>query len=191
MKILIDPGHGITTPGKQSPDRSFREWAFNRLLAGEIVKQAQSEGLDCELLFDSEADLPLRERIRLVNSYPCGCLVVSVHVNAAGSGSEWHGARGFCAYVGTKAGRTSRRLAAMLVREAATAGLCGNRAVPPEGYWTANFAICNRTNCPTVLTENLFMDNRTDLALLKDPATLETLAKIHINALKSSEYLAK
>ena len=184
MKILIDPGHGITTPGKQSPDGSLREWALNRTLAAEIVRLAKGAELDCSLLFDSEADLPLSERIRLVNGHPAGStILVSVHANAAGNGAQWHGARGFCAFAGTRSGATSRRLAALLVKEAAEAGLAGNRAVPPEGYWTANFAMCNRTNCPAVLTENLFMDNREDLAMLKNPATITLLAQIHLRAL--------
>ena len=28
MRILIDNGHGIETPGKRSPDGSFREYAW-------------------------------------------------------------------------------------------------------------------------------------------------------------------
>ena len=28
MKILIDNGHGVETPGKRSPDGRFREYAY-------------------------------------------------------------------------------------------------------------------------------------------------------------------
>lgn len=37
MKILIDNGHGVDTPGKRSPDGKFREYAWNRLIASRIV----------------------------------------------------------------------------------------------------------------------------------------------------------
>ena len=37
MKILIDNGHGMDTPGKRSPDEKLREYAWNRLIAGRIV----------------------------------------------------------------------------------------------------------------------------------------------------------
>lgn len=30
MKILIDNGHGENTPGKRSPDGTFREYAYTR-----------------------------------------------------------------------------------------------------------------------------------------------------------------
>ncbi|MCQ2117987.1 MAG: N-acetylmuramoyl-L-alanine amidase, partial [Bacteroidales bacterium] len=37
MKILIDNGHGLETPGKRSPDGSFREFAYTREIAARIV----------------------------------------------------------------------------------------------------------------------------------------------------------
>ncbi len=37
MKILIDNGHGIFTPGKRSPDGRFREGIFTREIARRIV----------------------------------------------------------------------------------------------------------------------------------------------------------
>lgn len=38
MKILIDNGHGVETPGKRSPDGRFREYQDNRLLGRAIVE---------------------------------------------------------------------------------------------------------------------------------------------------------
>ena len=37
MKILIDNGHGVDTPGKRSPDGKLREYAWNRLIAGRNI----------------------------------------------------------------------------------------------------------------------------------------------------------
>ena len=37
MKILIDNGHGIDTPGKRSPDGVLREYAWNRQISGRVV----------------------------------------------------------------------------------------------------------------------------------------------------------
>ena len=37
MKILIDAGHGIDTPGKRSPDGSFREYLWNREIADLLI----------------------------------------------------------------------------------------------------------------------------------------------------------
>lgn len=39
MKILLDNGHGQDTPGKRSPDGFFREYAYTRFLASQILEQ--------------------------------------------------------------------------------------------------------------------------------------------------------
>ena len=41
MKILIDNGHGIFTPGKRSPDGQFREAIYTRQIARRIVSDLQ------------------------------------------------------------------------------------------------------------------------------------------------------
>ena len=38
MKILIDNGHGVNTPGKCSPDGVFREYKYTREIAAAVVK---------------------------------------------------------------------------------------------------------------------------------------------------------
>ena len=54
IKILIDPGHGINTPGKRSPDGRFREYAYNRLIAKAIVQHLRYRGFDAQLLVTEE-----------------------------------------------------------------------------------------------------------------------------------------
>lgn len=49
MKILIDNGHGIDTPGKRSLDGVLREYVWNRLIASRIVDRFLSLGLDAKL----------------------------------------------------------------------------------------------------------------------------------------------
>lgn len=45
MKILIDNGHGINTPGKCSPDGVFREYKYTRKIAAAVVKHLGYRGL--------------------------------------------------------------------------------------------------------------------------------------------------
>ena len=102
MKILIDNGHGSNTPGKCSPDKSLREFAYAREIAGMVVDDLKSKGYDAERLVPETTDIPLAERARRVNEW-CGKLgtqnviLVSIHCNAAGNGS-WMSAGGWCAY---------------------------------------------------------------------------------------------
>lgn len=50
MRILLDNGHGIDTPGKRSPDGVLREFAWNRMIAAQIVSALTDLGHDAQLL---------------------------------------------------------------------------------------------------------------------------------------------
>lgn len=184
MTILIDNGHGIETCGKCSPDGRLREWKYNRRIAAALHEQLKAMGIKSVLLVPEDADIQLAERVRRANALAAAepCVLISIHVNAAGCGG-WHEASGWCAFVGRNASARSRQLAKALTAEARAMGLGGNRSLPPEGFWTAQLAMCERTVCPAVLTENLFMDNRGDLAALLCPGMPEKLAALHARAI--------
>ena len=67
MKILIDNGHGLMTPGKRSPDGQFREAIYAREIAKKLQADLIDRGYDAELLTPEEDDIPLSERVRRVN----------------------------------------------------------------------------------------------------------------------------
>lgn len=91
MKILIDNGHGVNTPGKYSPDGVFREYKYTREIAAAVVKHLQYQGFDAALVTPEEYDVSLRARTERVNTW-CRQLgkrnvcLVSIHTNAAGNG---------------------------------------------------------------------------------------------------------
>lgn len=184
MKILIDNGHGVETPGKCSPDGRLREWKFTRMMAQRLKIALENKGYDVVILVPEDADVPLHQRVARANQYGTDALLLSLHVNACGRG-EWCAARGFSAFVAPKASAKSQLLAGLLEKEAFNHGLGGNRAVPAEGFWRGDFAIIRDTRCPAVLTENMFMDNRDDLEYLLSDKALDELASLHINALKN------
>lgn len=87
MKILIDNGHGVDTPGKRSPDGKLREYAWNRLIASRVVAALTDLGHDAQLLVPEQEDISLSERCRRVNAI-CQALgtrnviLISIHANA-------------------------------------------------------------------------------------------------------------
>lgn len=178
--ILIDNGHGRETPGKCSPDGRLREWYYNRKLARELSTYLDAAGIGNRIIVPEDTDVALKERIARVNRIAASepCVLVSLHVNAAGMGG-WHNARGFSAFVSPKGSEVSRRLAAALTEAMRRAGYGGNRAVNRQGYIERNLAVLNRSRCPAVLTENLFMDNREDLEFLLQDDTPGKLAAVH------------
>lgn len=188
VKILIDNGHGENTPGKCSPDKRLREYAYAREIARRVEKCLKCKGYDAQRIVEEETDIPLSVRCKRVNDI-CkqvgtkNVLLVSIHNNAAGADGKWHAARGFSAHVGLNASSKSKMLAQYLWNEAIQQGLKGNRSVPAAPYIAQNLAICRDTACPAVLTENLFQDNKEDMELLLSEEGKEKVTATHVSAI--------
>lgn len=191
--ILLDPGHGSNTPGKCSPDKSIYEWKWAREEAALIQIQLKALGFDARILVPEEKDIPLSTRVARANKIweengknkkGKYVFLISVHLNAAGNGN-WMGAHGWTGWVATNAGQASRKLAQLLYCEAENLGLKGNRSVPKEKYWSANFYILKNTKCPAVLTENMFQDNKEDVKFLLSKDGIDKLSKVHVEGIRA------
>ena len=188
VKVLIDNGHGENTPGKCSPDKRLREYAYAREIARRVEKCLKCKGYDAQRIVEEETDIPLSVRCKRVNDI-CkqvgtkNVLLVSIHNNAAGADGKWHEARGFSAHVGLNASSKSKMLAQYLWNEAIQQGLKGNRSVPAAPYIAQDLAICRDTACPAVLTENLFQDNKEDVDFLLSEEGKERVTATHVNAI--------
>ncbi len=188
MKILIDNGHGVDTKGKCSPDGRLREYLWAREVAVLIEQQLHTLGYDAKRIVPEIKDISLKERCRRVNAI-CNkygsksCLLISVHINAAGADGKWHSATGWSGWVAPNASTNSKRLAQLLYAEAEKRGLRGNRAVPACKYWVGNFAMVRDTKCPAVLTENLFQDNQQEAEWLQTDEGKKIIADLHVQAI--------
>lgn len=190
MKILLDNGHGQETAGKRSPDGSFREYAWAREITRRIETELRNRGYDVQRIVPEEQDIALTERSRRVNEI-CGrygkdnVILVSVHVNAAGNG-EWKTARGWSAY--TSKGQTKSDKLANCLYFAAAEQLPADTKFRKDlsdgdDDWEENFWILRKTACPAVLTENLFMDNREDVAVLTSEEGKRAIVNLHVEGI--------
>lgn len=185
MIILFDNGHGIDTKGKCSPDAAkgmmaspfyFLEYAWAREIAQSCCDVMQVLGYQAWLLVPEETDVPLSMRAYRANTF-CrrygkdNVLLVSIHNNAAGDGSKWMTARGWSVY--TSRGMTmSDYLAEEIYQEAVKefkSPLVVRKKMDKylERDYEENFYILSYTQCPAVLVENFFQDNRDDVRYLK------------------------
>ena len=196
MVILLDPGHGIDTLGKRSPDGVLREYKYCREIAAEVVKRLKTMDYNAQLLVTEENDISLGTRCKRVNDIckhfgASNVLVVSIHCNAAGADGKWHDARGWQACVSLNASARSKQLASYLYDMAQVQGLKMRSPKPGQKWWAQNLAICRDTNCPAVLTENLFQDNLADVEFLLSDKGREAIINLHvegiINYIKSIE----
>lgn len=191
LVVILDAGHGKDTPGKCSPDKSLFEWQWTREIVAMLCERLYGlENMQTVILVPEEHDVPLKERVRRVNTIYHDakiagkeCLLISIHINAAGHGT-WKNASGWSCWVSNNASEKSKQFAQIAYREAVPLGLQGNRVVPKENYWTSNFYILKNTPCPAVLTENMFQDNKDDVAFLKSDEGKEKIVDLHFNAVK-------
>lgn len=187
MKILIDNGHGRETPGKCSPDGRFREYQYTREIAAAVVARLQALGHDAELLVPEFDDIPLKTRVRRVNRW-CDRLgednvvLVSIHVDAAGSDFQWHTATGWSCY--TSPGQTRADQLATSLYRAAKHYLPGHRLrtdyTDGDPDKESGFYVLTRTKCPAALTENGFQDSQESLRFLESPAGKKAIINLHV-----------
>lgn len=197
MIILIDNGHGKNTAGKCSPmlkgsidvgsefveDDAFKEWKYTRVIAKQIVDKLAAMDYDAKLLVTETTDIALSERVRRVNSY-CSkygsgnVLLISVHANALGNATKWMTGRGWEAY--TTIGKTnSDKLCGFLYARARK----NFEGMKVRDVKEANFYIIKNSNCPSVLTENFFYDNKEDLAYMVSDEGIHAVVRTHIEGI--------
>ena len=196
MIILIDNGHGIETICNGSPDGRLKEYKYAREIAAEVVKRLKTMGYNAQLLVTEEKDISLGTRCKRVNDIckhfgTSNVLLVSIHLNAKGNGSAWMDARGWQACVSLNSSAKSKQLASYLFDAAQAQGLKMRSPKPGQKWWAQNLAICRETYCPSVLTENLFQDNLSDVEFLLSDKGREAIINLHvegiINYIKSLE----
>ena len=164
MKIAIDAGHGLHTPGKRClksiDPKETREWQLNSRIAARVCTELTRLGITAVRMDDptGAVDVPLSQRAR--NAAGCD-YYISIHHDSGISGGTGGGVTVF-AYAG--ASKAALRLRDTLYRHViAETGLKGNRAEPLK---TANFAVLRETSMPAALIECGFMDSRTDTPLI-------------------------
>jgi len=187
MITLLDPGHGIGTPGKRSPDGRLREYAYNRSLARSIQSRLTALGLDARIIVPEDEDISLQERCRRVNDIclaegTANVILLSLHLNAAGKGDRWMDARGWSCFT-TRGDTGADRLASCLY-DAAKFHLPGMRLrtdyTDGDPDIEKDFYVLRHTLCPAALTENLFQDNLEDYAFLLSAPGHQALVDLHV-----------
>lgn len=205
--IILGTAHLATTPGKCSPDEKFRECEYSREIVKRIYDELSRLGyatvIDYPDLNPNELmkaathkqaqsrELSWRSNFvnRMCAKYgAANCIYVSVHVNAAGSDGKWHDARGWSVY--TSRGKTKADALATALYERAKELLPHDSKYYVRADWSdgdpdyeASFHVLSQTKCPAVLTENLFQDNKDDVAYLTSEIGKQTIAKIHVDGI--------
>lgn len=186
--IIIDRGHGIDTPGKRSPiwadGTQLFEWEFNNDVATRIAHKLAAAGVRSRLLVTEEKDISLSERCSRVNNI-CkmhgreNCILISIHANAGGG-------TGFEVF--TSPGNTLADEYASIIIESLKETFPNEKMRSDysdgDADKEARFYLLQHTQCPAILSENLFMDNESDCRKLMDNEYRERIADAHVTAIK-------
>lgn len=182
--VILDNGHGENTPGKQSPDGKLREYAYAREIVKGINETLIEKGYNSQILVPELTDISLGERVKRANQIYKNnnkkALLISVHCNAAGADGNWHNAKGWSVFLSQNASNNSKRLADCLKKEAESEGLKIRLQFPNISYWVQSLYICRKSNCPAVLTENLFQDNKEDVSFLLSEDGKKKIINLHV-----------
>lgn len=202
LTVILDSGHGNNTSGKRSPlidfaynknftsveNGRFREYRFNRRITKAAIPKLKALGFNVIELVPEENDISLSTRVKRINEYCAkygagNCVMVSTHVNAAGSEDKWLNARGWSIW--TTKGTTNSDKLATCIYEAALAHIGNDKTYTDQFInekvqkpirtdfsdgdpdFESNFTIIYGANCPAVLIENLFQDNKGDVQYLE------------------------
>ena len=183
MLILIDPGHGIDTPGKRSPDGKFLEYLWNRQIADLLLDRFIIMGVDASLVVTETNDISLSTRVQRVNRMcskvgASNVILLSIHSNAAGDGSKWMSAQGWSCY--TSKGDTKSDVIAECLYDAFETEFAEKKIRKDmsdgDRDWEENFYVLQKSKCPAVLLENFFYDNRDECTWLLKDETKERIA---------------
>ena len=191
--IILGTAHLKSTPGKCSPDKRLREYAYSREIVAAVKAILQDYGYqvfvdieDDDLRVTQSQELCLRCKVvnDLCKAYG-DCIYVSIHVNAAAADGKWHNATGWEIY--TTPGKTKSDDLATCIFNAAKYNLKDKKMrvdlSDGDPDKEANLYVLKHTLCPAVLTENFFMDNKSDVDYLLSDRGFQEIVRLHVEGI--------
>ena len=185
--VILDNGHGSTTLGKRSPDGRLLEWRWTREFVSRLKPELELLGYKVFNIVPEDDDIKLSTRAKRANQIVAeygasNCVFISVHCNAA-STSGWAKATGFEVWT-TEGNNNSDRLAEFICDACVEHGVkLRTDMTDNDKDKEHNFTVIYMTNCPAVITENLFMDSKNDVEFLLSEDGIQTLLDIHIDGI--------
>ena len=178
-KVVLDPGHGVETAGKRSPDGKYLEHEFNLDMAKRIKAQLERHGVIVVLTRSVENDVTISDRANISNEVKPD-LFVSIHSNAA-VGSGWLDPSGYGIYTSARGETAERNKAARaILARVKSAGiqLWGSGLFHDGDDGQKDIGVLWKTDAPAVLIEHGFHTNINEVELLKTDVYRDLLAKV-------------
>lgn len=159
IKIGLDAGHGLNTPGKQTPD-GIKEWTLNDKVRDKVMYILKDYNVEFVNVDGDEGNTDEMLSTRRNAYLSAGVKAfVSIHHNAYTS--NWNEATGVEVYTDKNYTEQDNMLANLIYKNlVAYTGLRG------RGVKRANFSVINQNSIPAVLCEGGFMDGTNDYKVI-------------------------
>lgn len=159
IKIGLDAGHGLKTPGKQTPD-GIKEWLINDIVRDKVVYYLRDYDVVFVFLDNNEGSVDESLASRVKKYIDAGVVVVvSIHHNALKG--VWNEATGVEVFVDRNYTEEDMKLA-----EAIYKNLPDYTGLKGRGIKKENWYVINQNKIPAVLCEGGFMDSSIDYPII-------------------------
>lgn len=174
MKIYLDPGHGGTDPGAQGNGLNEKDVTLDIALKLRDILLNEYQNVDVRMSRTGDTTKSLGQRTSDANAWGADYFL-AIHINSADSAA--HGYEDFI-YNGLSDSSSSARYRDIIHAEVIKVNELSDR-----GKKKANFHVIRESNMPAMLSENGFISNPHDAALMKQDAWRQKVARGHANGL--------
>jgi len=195
--FLLDAGHGgmikdhyVTAPRKmfKFPDGTIiYEGVINRLITYKLARLLDHEKIEYDIISDDVDDLSLQTRVQKAdNRYAKDkrCIFLSIHSNAgAGSGFEIFTSKGQ-----TKSDKIAQIFCDVYKKMFPNIPFREDKK-DGDADKEEEFYVLRKTDCPALLVENLFFDNRKEAGFLLSDEGQNSIANCLLESIKMVEKL--
>lgn len=178
-KVFINPGHGGKDSGASG--NGLKEKDIVLKISRKIVSKLKDYNVQVKLFRSDDTFYSLEQISNEANKWNAD-LFISIHVNAGGG-------TGFEDYIYSGLSNNSKTAKERNIIHAEIMKKIPN--VRDRGKKKANFHVLRETKMSAILTENLFIDNKTDANRLKSDSFLDNLATGHVNGIVKTLNLKK
>ena len=176
QELVLDPGHGGTDSGAVGNGLKEKELTLDLAKRTKKYIEDNYSGVNVHMTRTTDKTLSLKERTDFANNKKAD-LTVSIHINAGGG-------TGYEDFIYNGGVGASTKKAQDLIHAAVMKEIKDYK-VKDRGQKTANFHMVREPKGPAILTENLFIDDKDDAALLKKSAFKDDIATGHGKAIAS------
>ena len=197
---LLDAGHGgvlngiyTTAPAKMwrfNDGYTICEGVINRYITRKVYNQLNELGIDWMPVYDEHEDTRLEERVKIADRiYETDkrAIYLSIHSNA----NNGKGGSGFEIF--TSPGQTKSDKVANVFCETYQKFFPQFKFrrdfADGDADKEADFFVLRKTDCPALLVENLFLDNRPEAEFLHSPEGQQKIANCIVSSIQNVERL--